>query len=567
MMQSGPRHLDELREQRTELENHHIDELVAGRLSRREFVRRASVLGMSASLTGAVLAACGGANNSGHSSGSSTAPGGGSGKPVKGGILRLAMATPGGAINPLTTNDTGNIMLTQAGEYLVFDSNLHLELQPMLATSWSHNSEGTVWTFKLRKGVKFNTGDPMTADDVVWTFQQQTDPKNAANALSVLAGVLKPEGVVKVDTYTVAFHLESANGNFPYLVSSDNYNTIIVPKDTDYDKWQKTFVGTGAFAIKSYEANNGASFVRNPHWWGGQAYLDGSQFTFYGSANPQVVALQGGQVDVIVQFAAAGGQAIISDPKYKIISYKSSSHRELSLRCDEPPFNDARIRRAVALSLDRPAMVEALLNGFGQVGNDSPFAPIFKSTNTSVPQRTQDLPEAKKLMAQAGHPNGVSATLYTEQSQEIPLLAETIKSYAGKIGVDFKLDVESTGQYYGKSTFGQSDWLDGTASLVDYGYRGVPNVYLVAPLQTGGPWNAAHFSNKQYDSLVKQYIATVDLQQQRRIAGQIETLLLDETPIVIPYFVDGLSAVTTNVQGLNPTSIPTLYINRTYLSS
>jgi peptide/nickel transport system substrate-binding protein len=564
-MESGRRQLDELREGRTELENHHIDELRAGSVNRRDFLRRASVIGISAPLAGAIVAACGGANSAGGSSASASA-GGGAGKPTSGGTLRLALLAPGAQINPLTTNDTGNVMLTQTGEYLVFDSNLHLELQPMLATKWTHNGDGTVWTFTLRQGVKFSNGQPMTADDVVWTFQQQSDPKNAANALSAFTGVLKPEGVVKVDTHTVAFHLESANGNFPYLVSSDNYNTIIVPKNTDFGKWQDTFIGTGAFKLKSYQPNFGASFVRNPHWWGGQPHLDGSQFSFYASAQPQVVALQGGQVDVIVQFAAAGGQALLNNPDFKVLNYKASVHRELSMRCDQAPFSDARVRRAVALSLDRPAMVKALLNGYGSIGNDNPFAPLFRSTNTSVPQRTQNLAEAKKLMVQAGHANGVSAPLYTEQNQEMPLLAQSIKGYAAKIGVDFNLKVESQDQYFGKSTFGQSDWLDGTASLVDYGDRGVPNVFLGPPLQTGGAWNAAHFSNKTYDNLVKQYVAAVDLSVQRKVAGQIETLLLQETPIVIPYFLDGLTVSTQKVFGLNPTAIPQLYIDRAYIS-
>ncbi|HEX5194963.1 MAG TPA: ABC transporter substrate-binding protein [Solirubrobacteraceae bacterium] len=562
-MESARRTLDELREDRTELENHHIDELLAGSLSRRQFLRRASVIGMSAPLAGAIVAACGGANSSGGSSASTAASGG---KPTQGGTLRLAMLAPGARINPLTTNDTGDIMMTQTGEFLVFDSNLHLRLQPMLATSWSHNGDGTVWTFKLRKGVKFSNGQPMTADDVVWTLQQQSDPKNAANALSAFSGVLKPEGVVKVDTYTVAFHLESANGNFPYLVSSDNYNTIIVPKGTDFDKWQNTFIGTGAFTLKSYQANFGASFTRNPHWWGGKAYLDGSQFSFYGSAEPQVVALQGGQVDVIVQFAAAGGQALLHNPDFKVLNYKASVHREFSMRCDQAPFNDARVRRAVALSLDRPAMLKALLNGYGTIGNDNPFAPLFPSRNPSVPQRTQNLPEAKKLMAQAGHARGFSAPLYTEQNQEIPLLAQAIKGYAAKIGVDLNLKVESQDQYFGKSTFGQSDWLDGTTSLVDYGDRGVPNVFLGPPLESGGAWNAAHFNNKTYDKLAKQYVAAVDLQAQRRIAGEIEKLLLLQTPIVIPYFLDGLTVSTQKVFGLNPTAIPQLYIDRAYMT-
>ena len=103
-------------------------------------------------------------------------------------------------------------------------------------------------------------------------------------------------------------------------------------------------------------------------------------------------------------------------------------------------------------------------------------------------------------------------------------------------------------------------------SLVDYGSRGVPNVFLNAPLVSGGPWNAARFNNKTYDSLVKQYVASVDLSTQRTIAKKIETLLLAETPIVYPYWIDGLTASTPNVSGLNPTSIAQLYLNSASIS-
>jgi peptide/nickel transport system substrate-binding protein len=104
-------------------------------------------------------------------------------------------------------------------------------------------------------------------------------------------------------------------------------------------------------------------------------------------------------------------------------------------------------------------------------------------------------------------------------------------------------------------------------SLVDYGDRGVPNVFLEAPLTSGGAWNAAHFKNSKYDGLVKQYVAAVDLQTQKKLAGQIETLLLDQTPIVIPYFIDGLTATTKKVQGVAPTSISQVFLKDASITS
>lgn len=551
--------LDRLREGRTELENHYIDELVAGHIGRREFLRRGSMIGMSAPLLGAILSACG----SSSKPTSTTA----AAKPKAGGTLRVAISTPAAAVNPLTVADAGGLcMLNQTGEFLIFDSNLKLSLQPMLATSWAPNKDGSVWTFKLRPGVKFHNGATMTADDVVYTFQQLADPKNASNALSTFQGVLTPAGVKKVDATTVAFHLEAPNGNFPYLVSSDNYNAIIVPKGTDYTKWQSTFIGTGAFKLapNGYTQGQGASFVANPDYWGPKPLLAGSTFKFYSSQPPQILALEGNDVDVVGQFVPFGATSLLNNSAYKIIKLPSANHRELSMRNDQAPFTDPRVRQAVAYTIDRPGAVSALLDGDGSVANDYPFGPRFPSTDQSVPQRTQDIAKAKALLAAAGHAGGFTTTMKTEVFEEIPQLAQVIKADAAKAGININLNIEPQSAYYGKATYGNSDWLDGTMSLVDYGDRGVPNVFLEAPLTSKGPWNAARFHNPTYDKLVAQYVAALDLSTQRAIAGKIERLLLEETPIVIPYWIDGLTASTANVGGLNPTSIAQLYLNTAY---
>jgi peptide/nickel transport system substrate-binding protein len=547
--------LDRLREGRTELENHYIDEFVAGQVSRRDFLRRGSMIGMSAPLLGAILAACGSSSSS--SSGSTSAA-----PATKGGTLRVASVLPAAAVNPLTVADAGGLtMLNQTGEFLIFDSNLKLALVPMLALSWTPNADASVWTFKLRTGVNFHNGSPMTADDVVYTFQQLAEPKNASNALSTFVGVLTPAGVQKVDASTVAFHLEAPNGNFPYLVSSDNYNAIIVPKGTDFSKWQSTFMGTGAFKLGIYTQGQGATFVANPNYWGTKPLLAGSSFKFYSAQQPMILALEGNDVDVIAQFVPAGATSLLTNPAYKIIKLKSANHRELSMRNDLAPFTDPRVRQAVALTVDRAGAVAALLSGDGTIANDYPFGPRYPSTDTSVAQRTQNISQAKQLLSAAGHPSGFSTTMKTEVYQEIPQLAQVIKAGAAKAGININLTIEPQSAYYGKSTFGNSDWLDGTMSLVDYGDRGVPNVYLAAPLTSKGSWNAARFHNPQYDALVKQYVAAVDLQTQKTIAGKIENLLLAQTPIVIPYWIDGLTASTQNVSGLNPTSIAQLYLN------
>jgi peptide/nickel transport system substrate-binding protein len=556
------RRLSRLREDQSDVANHVIDEFAAGRLTRRDFVRRASVVGISVPVLGSILAACGSSSSSSAKSGtssSSTATG------APGAVIKAGITTPTAAINPVTVADQGGLdMLAQTGEYLCLSTQT-LTLTPVLATSWTPNATSDVWTFKIRQGVKFHNGAALTADDVVYTYQLHANPKNGSNALSVLAGVLSPTGVVKVDDFTVAFHLEAPNGNFPYLTSSDNYNMIIIPKGYNPASWQSTFIGTGPFVLGSYTPKSGATFTRNESYWGTKALPSATQFTFYDTQNPMILALTGSTIDVVGQFSVSGAQELLTG-SYNIIKLKSSAHRELSMRCDQAPFTDPRVRQAIALTLDRTAIVKALFKGYADVGNDSPFAPVFPSTDTSVAQRAQNISQAKSLLAAAGHSSGFSTQLITEDLLEIPDYAQVVVQSAAEIGVKINLKVESSSAYYGKATFGNSDWLDATMSLVDYGHRSVPNAFLTAALETinaktgTGPWNAAHFNNAQYDKLAAQYVAASDLSTQRSLAGQIETLLLAQTPVIFSYFYNYLTATATGVTGVYPTAIGHLFL-------
>jgi peptide/nickel transport system substrate-binding protein len=545
--------MDDIRRQRTELENHLIDELISGRLTRREFVRRGSVIGMSIPLLGAIVAACGGANDSG---GSSAASGGsaatGSIKP--GGTVRAAIQVPTGAINPVLVGDQGGLaMMGQTGEFLVTADPKTFELRPWLADSWKPNDDASEWTFKLHDGVTFSDGSPMTSADVVYTMDLLSDSKGTSNALSYFRGVLDKGGTTAVDDLTVKFTLLAPNGNFPYLVCRDNYNAIILKKGTDPEGWQKTFFATGPFLLDKYTTNQGASFVPNPKYWGPKkANPARTEFTFFDGESPQITALQGGTVDAVGQISFTGGRAIIDDPSYSIIDIPSTAHRQVHMRNDKDPFTDKRVRQAMALCMDRPGIIKSLFDGKALIGNDSPFASYFPSTDKSVAQRTKDVEKAKQLLSDAGS-DGLSVQLNTEKIFEIPDLAVLIQNGAKEAGMTVNILQQTSTVYYGDFTFGNSPWLDSTMGITDYGHRSVPNLFLGAPLLSDGTWNAAHFKNSTYDSLVKQFVAALDVQTQQGIAGQIETLLLDETPIMFLYFYDYLAATTKNVAGVEVT--------------
>ncbi|PWJ92565.1 MULTISPECIES: ABC transporter substrate-binding protein [Mesorhizobium] len=543
--------LDLIRRNRSPLENHLIDGLVDGRVSRRDFVRHGSLLGLSLPLLGRIgmAAGLGGMPSLARAQG------------TPGATIRVASSVPAATIDPVTIADAGGLLvMQQVAEFLCVDGP-DLVLQPALAESWKPNDTGTVWTFKLRKGVKFHSGGEMKADDVVASIDRLADPANSSNALSVFSGTLQKGASKKVDDYTVEFHLDAPNGNFPYMLSSDNYNAVIIPASYKGD-YEKSFDGTGPFKIEKYTAKVGASFVRNEDYWGPKALPERTEFTFFTDTQPQILALQGGQVDIINQLPVLAGVALLNDPNIDIISLKSSAHQQLHMRCDEGPLKDARVRRAIALCLDRDKLAAGLMKGRSALGNDSPFAAVYPSTDTSVPQRKQDIAQAKQLMEAAGLGQGFKITLTTERYLEIPEYAQLIQNWVKEIGVELDLNILDQGGYYGDAVFGKSNWLDSVMGITDYGHRGVPNVYLAAPLKSEGTWNAAHFKNKDYDALATSYIAALDLEAQKATAGKIQKLLLEETPVIFGYFYDYLTATAKGVAGVQPTAMSQLFLDK-----
>ena len=294
---------------------------------------------------------------------------------------------------------TGSI----CGEYLT-QTNQDNTISPRLATSWKTNKDGTQWAFNLRQGVKFQDGSPLTAADVIATFNRNTDPNGGGGALSAFKGVLKSGNIQAANGgKTVVFHLDVPTAAFPYLTSNTTYQTIIQPSTYKLGQFAKGGTTTGGFRLTSYTPGVGAKFDRNPGWWGGSTPLDGVDVTYYTDAAAVTAALLGGQIDLISQVSFSDSRALFNNPNVQIITAKGTPHREISMLVSTAaaikPFKDRRVRQALALTLDRPKIIKQLFNGFGIPGNDSPFASVYPSSDPTVPQRKQDLVQAKKLLA------------------------------------------------------------------------------------------------------------------------------------------------------------------------
>jgi peptide/nickel transport system substrate-binding protein len=525
-----------------EYAEHLLEEVKSGRMTRRQLLVRASVIGLSATTMGRLLAACGGSSTPAASASSSAAP-------KAGGTLKMTMPSPTVALDPTTMYDTGSIAMTQqVAEYLIWVNN-DLSLRPVLAESWSPDASAKVWTFKLRQGVKFQDGKPFTADDVVATMNILLNPKTVSAALSAFQGILSQGGVVKVDDHTVAFHLDSPFADFPYFVASTNYDCLILPSTFKPGTWEKTPVGTGPFVLKSYTPKQSATLVKNPNYWNtGKPYLDGVAVQFIDTTQTEALALQNGSSDMMLSTPYEGAQVLFSDANLKVLTTPSTMMRSLAMRVDKAPFTDKRVRQALAYTLDRQAIITNLFANKASLGNDNVFAPLYPLAPKDVPQRTQDIAKAKSLLAAAGMPNGVTMNLNVEGFEEVPHYATLLQGMAKPAGINLKLNQVTVTYWYGSGT--NQPWLQAPMGITDWTFRGVPSQYFLPMYTSKGVWNSAQFKNPQFDTLAGQYDSTIDEASRRTYAKQMVELMVDETPYIIGYWISVNRAMKKNVQGV-----------------
>jgi peptide/nickel transport system substrate-binding protein len=557
-----------------------IEAYASRKISRRDFVRRGTVIGLSIPIIGAVIAACGddddgtagpgtggtGATTGGTGGtgapGTSAAPGT-TGAGQTGGTLKIAYQTPAATLDPIAMQDLGAYgLIAQCFEFLVTLGD-EGEIAPGLAESWEPNEDGTVWTFQLRQGVKWQDGGDFTSADVAATMDRLVVAANAG-----LAGVIAEGAVDTSDPNVAVFNLESANGNFPYLVSVFNAQTPITPANyetgTTLDGSPN---GTGPWKLTNYTPATGATFERNPDWWGGQTPLDGQDARFFNDLGTMVTAMQGGAVDALIQFSVLGGDVLLNSPNFTVLEVESSTHRQIWMRCDKGQFVDKAVRQALAFTFDRQKMVDTLFQGRAEIANDhvvATFMPFFDPSQP--PQREKDIDKAKQLLADAGVQN-LKATLHAPQLQEIPELAQLIQSGAAEAGINLELALESLDTFYG------SQWCpaepadppcSGAAELgiVDYGHRPTPDVFLNAALKTNGVWNSSQYSNPELDTTFAEFQASVGVDAQRTAAGKLQTILNEDVPIGLPFFYNYLSGHSTSFQGIRVSALGQMFTEK-----
>jgi peptide/nickel transport system substrate-binding protein len=555
------------------LEGELVDAYASGAVTRRDFLVRGSVLGLSVATMGSIITACGGDDSSSPgttASGGTTAPGASTpgteapGAIQQGGTLRIASQKPGSPLDPVAMDNLGSYTpVVTAFEYLCGPGE-GAELAPMLAESWTPNDDGSVWTFNLRPGVTWHAdGAAFTSADVVASL----DRLSATNLAAYIV-----EGAAKaVDDLTVEVTLNAPDGQFPYAVSLWNPQSVITPVDyplgTTLDAKPN---GTGAFKLEKFDIATGATFVKNDSWWGGDPFLDKLEFIFSDDISTQITGVLGAQADAIVQFSVVGGDALFGSNEVTVESIRGAAHRQLWMNVREGTFsgdNGAKIREAVALGLDRQALVDVVLQGRGDIGNDHPIAPVYSFWDSTQPQRERDVEKAKTLLDEAGQA-GLAITMYVPKLQEIPQLAELIQTQLKDIGMDVTLDVQSTDTFYNEwckvydSTTPPAGCDGGQEfGIVDYGNRGTPDVYLVKAYATG-EWNSAHYDSAEFNAAVAAYQAALDLEGRKGPISDIQKIANADIPYVIPYFYNSLTAYRKNVTGIQASGLGHYYCGK-----
>ena len=474
---------------------------VGGGLSRRDLLK-GGFAGVAALSGASLLAACGGSSSPTASAAAlSTGPSGGT--PVPGGTLRVGLLSLGSSeslniLNPGPIPDY--IRLFQLLDPLFFQGP-HGLMSPGLATEASANSDFTVWKLKLRDGVVFHNGKPFTADDVVFTIQHSWGAKNGLN-YNLYKPIIDFAGVRALDPLTVEVPLLKSIAQFEQLCFTQASH-IIQEGTTDFSQP----VGTGPFVYQSFTPGSESVFTANRNYWRSpEPYADtliiDSSFT---SDPARLNSLLASDLHILPSVPPALARAQEASNKIVLGNQHGSGFLLVSMRVDQEPFKDVRVRQAMKLIPDRQAIVNSALDGFGVPGNDAPgntlqyWASDFKAEH--------DPEKAKSLLKEAGH-EGLAAQLYTSNvlagmNETATLFSDQASAAGCKISVvndppETYYSEGSPGGNWPNKTFSMNNWIIGQGSL--------PLFYLSA-LQSGAPYNETHWNNAESDKLLAAALA------------------------------------------------------------
>ena len=508
-------------------------------MTRRDALRKAAAGGAALSASG-LLAACGSSGTSSSGASSTGTPAPAQQKLKAGGVLRIG-ATGGGAKDTIDahqpTTDPDIMRQWNLYESLAVRSPDFSKLDMLIAESIEPvGSKPDAWTVRLKDGIEFHNGKTVGADDVIFSLQRITDPKDPKVGNSSISYIDR-KNLKKIDERTVRIPLNLTNAAFPDDLGQ--YFNAIVP--TDYDP--KKPVGTGPFKYQSFSRGERSVFVKNPNYWQpGRPYADQLVIIDFPDDTARTNALLGGQVEAINNLPAAQLAAVQGNPNLRVLSSPTGAWQPFTMRIDAAPFNDVKVRQAFRLMVDRKQMVQQVLSGQGSVANDlyARYDPMYAS---DLPQRNQDLEQAKSLLQSAGKA-GMTVELVTSPVfNGIVEAAQVFAEQAKGAGVNVKVRKVDTGTFYDpdkylKWPFAQDFWAS--------------RVYLAQVAQGDlptSPFNETHWKDPKFVSLIQQARAEADDAKRKDILHEAQKMQYDEGGYIIPYFSNIIDAYSSKLGG------------------
>jgi peptide/nickel transport system substrate-binding protein len=505
-------------------------------ISRRQLVRGAAGL----AVVGGLAAACG----TSSSTGTSPALGVSGGSPKRGGNFRLGV-TGGGSKdimdgqNIITKPDQARLM-TSFETLLLFDENYQLTTNG-LAESVTQDSPKQ-YTIRLRQGIEFQNGKTMTADDVIYSFQRIGTKAYGLTGYAATA-TMDIAGIKKLDKYTVRLPLKTPDATVPQTLGSYTFNIVPV----GYKAYPASQIGTGAYKLKSFAPGQQSVHERNPNYWrSGEPYFDTVTIIDFSDSTAQVNGLLGGQIDAMTDLPPSQVK-VVQGRGLGVLVSKTGGWLPICMAIDLPPFNDVRVRQAMRLLVDRQGMLEQVASGYGFIGNDL-YAPFDPGYDHALPQRQQDIAQAKSLLKAAGQAN-LSVDLHTTPGAAGMVETATVfANQASAAGV--KINVLNDPNYYGnqylKLAFSVDFW--GTRAYLNQVQQGsLPN----------SPYNETHWPPKSgtgsnFESLYNQALATTDPAKRIQIEQEMQQIEYNIGGYIIPFFGGLIDAYAANVKGLKP---------------
>jgi peptide/nickel transport system substrate-binding protein len=516
-----------------------------GRITRREFLRNATLLGMSLAAASTFVTACGGGETGGGGTGSTSAV-------KRGGSLKYGTRVLGIDHPARYSWIEGDANLTRfVIEYLTYTDENNIT-HPHLLENWEASDDLKTWTLNLRKNVKWTTGEPFNADDVVFTMKEWLNPDVGSSVLGLMS-YLQPTGIEKKDDSTVVLHLDSPQIAVPEHLY--HYPSPMLDHRTFQGDWLENPVGTGPFTLEEWSVGERVVLkARKEGYWKNGAdgkplpYLDEIVGIDLGDEQTAFVsAIKGGQIDVFYP-EVTGFQALKGDSSVNIASIATSQTRVMRMRVDMEPWTDVRVRNAVKLCQDREKMLKLAFFGEGITGPDCHVSPVHPEYSP-MDATPYDPEQAKALLAEAGYPDGIDVTITVGAGwDDIVSYAEILKTDAEPAGIRITINSIPNAAYW-------DVWTEADFAVTSWTHR--PLAVMVLPLAyvcdaqgTPVPWNESRWCDSEFDGLLNQAMGILDVEERRKVIADIEKIQVERGSIGIPYWMNSWIIHSPKFQGM-----------------